>query len=298
MKKFLIGMYKEFNEEKFKRDFRDEFYGIEVSMLKSEKEIQKLLKYSAERNFKYGIHFPLREGISPLRDAQFLSKSNDIRENSYRLIENELKFIKENKIKPQYILFHFPKPSIINDDFDLSIWKFSDKSEYIYKMDYSFEEFKKYSEKLFEFLNQKSIQYNFIPVLEFDALNEYILKDNFTENLFIKFNRVKLCLDTGRLHLQTIADKDFDYKKIINVFAKYALVIHLWNIRTLNNTPYNHYPALPSMKSEDGWADIKTYLEMIKNRNKNVLVYFEHNSDLISNKELNECYSFIKSIMC
>lgn len=47
---------------------------------------------------------------------------------------------------------------------------------------------------------------------------------------------------------------------------------------------------------EDGWAPIDEYLKIIKEANNNVKIMFEHRSDLISDEELDNCYSWIESI--
>ena len=88
-------------------------------------------------------------------------------------------------------------------------WRFVDNSEYTYESEYSYDEsaysydeFKKNSEYLFKWLSEKSGEYNFIPVLEFDGLNKYVYEGNYVEGLLEKYKSIKICLDTGRLHLQ------------------------------------------------------------------------------------------------
>lgn len=297
MKNFMIGMYGKYDDIKFNRDFRENFYGIEACLLGDERDVEKLISNTERNGIKFGIHFPLRSGISNLRDPQFLALDEDTRINAYKYIEEELDYIKNKEIKPEYILFHYPKPVILKNDFNMSNWRFSDKSEYIYEKDYSINEFKKYSENLFSWLSEKSLEYNFIPVLEFDVLSKYVYEDNFLENLLEKYKEVKICLDTGRLHLQSRIDSDFNEKEVIKKFAKYTEVVHLWNVKVSGNLENNHFPALPNLKVEDGWAPIENYLKIIAKENKNVKVMFEHRSELISDKELDSCYFWISSIL-
>ncbi|SMC26014.1 hypothetical protein SAMN02745134_02673 [Clostridium acidisoli DSM 12555] len=198
----MIGMYGKYDNIKFNRDFRENFYGIEACLFEDEMDIEKLINKTERKGIKFGIHFPLRSGISNLRDTQFLSLDAKTRENAYKYIEGELNYINKKGLNPEYILFHYPKPVILKNDFDMSNWRFTDKSEYTYESDYPTNEFKKYSENLFSWLSEKSLEYNFIPVLEFDALNKYVCEDNFLENLLEKYKTIKICLDTGRLHLQ------------------------------------------------------------------------------------------------
>ena len=65
--------------------------------------------------------------------------------------------MKQKQIKPQYILFHYPKPVILKENFDMKNWRFSDSSEYTYESEYPYEEFKKNSEYLFKWLSEKSL---------------------------------------------------------------------------------------------------------------------------------------------
>lgn len=295
MNNFMIGMHGKYDFCKFDRDFKKEFYGLEICLF-NEEDVKNLIKESKKNHYKYGIHFPLIKNDNYLRDVSFLSLDHKVRTESYKRIEDELKYIKENKLNPEYILFHFPKPAIIDRNFDLTRWRFSDRSEYVYEDEYPIERFKLYSEELFKWLTLKSEEYNFIPVLELDALNKYIFNDNFIDNLFKKYKNIRLCLDTGRLHIQNMINDNFDAYALVSRFARYTYLVHLWNAKA-GDTKYYHYPPLKKLKSEEGFADIEKYLKLIKNTNSNFKILFEHKSEVISYKELQECYEYIKTII-
>ena len=59
----------------------------------------------------------------------------------------------------------------------------------------------------------------------------------------------------------------------------------------------NHYPALRTLKIEDGWADIGAYLKIINEENDNCKIFFEHRSDLISDEQLEDCYCWIRELL-
>jgi adenylate kinase family enzyme len=295
MKRFMIGQHKSFDDAKYARDFRKGFYGIEACMLENESEIDKLVAASEQDKFNIGIHFPLRGWVSKQRDPQFLSKDGDIRKQFYQLMEEEFMYLQ--KIKPKYILFHYPKPVILDDRVDWKLWRFGDKSEYIFESDYSFEELCKSSEYLFSWLTKKSTEFDFIPVLEFDALNKYIYETNFLEGLLDKYPKIKICLDTGRLHYQERIDENFNAMDIIKRFAKYAEIVHLWNAKITEVIENNHYPTLPALKTEDGWAPIEEYIRSINQENKHTKILFEHASHLISDEELQVCYDWIAKLI-
>jgi len=155
MNNFMIGMHGKFDYKKFNRDFRKGFYGIEVCLFEDENDIEILSKEAERNDFKFGIHFPLRAGISRVRDPQFLSLDEEVKNSAYNRIEDELIYMKQKNITPQYILFHYPKPVILKENFDLDNWRFYDRSEYTYESQYPYEEFKKNSECLFKWLSQK-----------------------------------------------------------------------------------------------------------------------------------------------
>jgi D-mannonate dehydratase len=97
----------------------------------------------------------------------------------------------------------------------------------------------------------------------------------------------------NRLHMQHKIDSDFNDIEIIKRFSKYTEVVHLWNVKLGG---IGHFPALPNLKTEDGFAPIEDYLKIIREENKNVKILFEHRSDLISDEELDSCYSWISDI--
>ncbi|WP_337926661.1 hypothetical protein [Paenibacillus caui] len=122
--------------------------------------------------------------------------------------------------KPKYVLFHYPKPVILDDRVDWSKWRFADRKEYVYESNFSVNEFLEHSEYLFQWLSLKSDEHNFIPVLEFDALNKYIYQTDLLEELLNKYRKIKLCLDTGRLYLQEKVDPFFSSRQLIKKYAK------------------------------------------------------------------------------
>lgn len=296
MKNFMIGQFGYFDFEKLKRDFREGFYGIEACMLNSQADVLALHDEARKRNFDIGIHFPLRAGVFASRDPLFMDLDTAVRKQAFKNIEEELRYISDMGIKPSYILFHYPKPVILSENFDLSRWRFSHRSEFVYETEYPFDKLSENSEILFRWLSEKSSQYNFIPVLELDAINRYISNSTFLEELLDKYNVIKLCIDLGRLHVQDRIDPQFSAMDILERFAKYAEVIHLWNAKVGDNVLHNHFPLLPGLYPKEGWADVEAYFQIIRSENKNAKLLFEHRSDLITDEELDSCYKWIGSL--
>lgn len=294
MNRFMIGQYGCYDQKKHLRDFRDGFYGVEACLLGDE-DIKKLLHTAKSEKFCLGIHFPLRAQRWKYRDPQFLSKDKHIKRSSYKNMSEEINFLKG--VRPKYILFHYPKPVLLDKSVDWTNWRFADNTEFCFDEDYSYQELINNSEELFLWLTEISIQNHFTPVLEFDALNKYIYGSDFLEVLLNEYSEIRICLDIGRLHLQDKIDKSFDSFAFTKRFAKYAEVIHLWNVKVTSNLEKSHFPVLPNLSPKEGWADVEKYLEIINQENKSCKILFEHRSDLISDAELDTCYNWIKMIL-
>jgi len=295
LKQFMIGQYGGFDYNKYYKDFRDSFYGIEACLFSTPEDCVNLVKESKNRGFHIGIHYPFRSTPSTLRDVLFLSPDETIRENAFSLIQEELDHL--TTVQPDYVLFHYPKPVILDDTVNWDNWRFADPSEYIFESNFSFEELVEKSEYLFKWLTEKSDQYKFIPILELDALNKYIYGTDFLEKLLVKYPTIKLCLDTGRLFLQERIDPNFDSIKTIRKFAKYAYSIHLWTFQMKDHIQNIRHPVLPELSPKDGWAPIEEYLKIISEENNKVKIMFEHRSELISEEQLEQCYLWVDSIL-
>lgn len=291
----MIGQYGAFDEVKYARDFRSGFYGIEACLFQDEADTRRLIEASNDHGFRIGIHFPLYADRSRQRDALFLAQDETVRSDAIDWIRRELEALVP--VSPDYVLFHYPKPVILDDRAGWSLWRFGDPSEYVYESDYSCDEFQRRSEALFEWLSDKSEEYRFTPVLEFDALNRYVYDGDFLTRLLDRHPRIRLCLDTGRLHLQDRIDPSFDAKQVIRKFARYADLIHLKNVKVTDKAELSNHPVLPWLRPEEGWAPIEEYLALVKEGNPDARIMFEHRSGLVSDDELEACYDWVEQLL-
>jgi sugar phosphate isomerase/epimerase len=287
MKRFLIGHFDRFDLNKQLRDYRDGFWGIEVCQINSLEELQVLKKNLVDRHLNLGIHFPLLKNQWRARDPQYLSKDQITYEESIKYMQSE--FERAVELKPDYILLHYPKPVVLDDRVDWSSWRFYDNTEFYYESEITFQEFEEKSKVFFKVLSEQGKKYNFRPVLELDALNKYVYETNILEELLDKYPNIKLCLDFGRIHVQECIDGNFNWENVIRRFGKYTYLVHLWNAKVKG---IGHYPALRSLKPEEGWADMRKYFEALNEVNDDYKVLFEHNSSLICDEELEECYQW------
>ncbi|SFS57673.1 TIM barrel protein [Paenibacillus sp. 453mf] len=294
---FLIGQYGGFDLGKYERDFRSHFFGIENCLYESEEDFDRLLSLSNKDGFKYGFHFAPRAGQHEFRDALFMSSDENTREEAFRFIEQELEYLCDKHLKPEYVLFHYPKPVRLDPQKEWDLWYFDNEAEYEWENEHSQISFERSSEEIFQRLSSYGEQYGFTPVLEFDAVPSVIVDTDLLIRLLEKYPCIRICLDTARLFLQTLTDPEFDAIKVIRKYASYAKLIHLSNARYTDHHVLRHHPVLPKLSPDDGWAPIEDYLRTIQKLNSDILILFEHRSDRITDAELAECYEWVDGIM-
>lgn len=291
MENFIIGQYGHFDEKKFNKDFRESFWGIEACMFESEEAIEQLLACKNKYQLELGVHFPLRKGIWSHRDPQYLSKDNKIREASFKYMEKEFDYLE--KLEPDYVLIHYPKPVILDSrtDWHNLGWRFSHESEYTNDCDYDMITLKEKSHEFFSWFEQQSSIKGFRGIIELDNIPPLLYETTLLEELLSIYD-IGLCVDIGRFHLQDMIDEHFCAKSYLKKIAKHVEEIHLWNVQVSETINNGHYPALPSLKKEDGWADVSEYLSIL-NEKVRYKILFEHQSHAITDTQLQEVYEWI-----
>lgn len=296
MENFLIGHYGAFDREKQKRDYRDSFWGIEACMMKSEAEILALHRHIKSHQINLGIHFPLRANLWISRDPQYLSNNEDVRTESYAYMEKEFEYA--GKLNPDYILVHWPKPVVLDERVEWLAWKwrFAHESEYCYLSDMNIEVFESRTDAFFSWFSAQAQKHAFKPVIELDAIPPYVYEGDLLNRLLKKYPDIKIFADIGRLHFQQKIDSHFDSFKFLESIVPFLSGIHLWNIKVTDSVSYGHYPALPSLRVEEGWADVKRYFQILNKSENHLKILFEHQSNLVSDKELADCYEWISKL--
>ncbi|MCC3372609.1 sugar phosphate isomerase/epimerase [Cohnella sp. REN36] len=299
MNRFLIGQYGGFDEAKYRRDFKPGFYGIEACLFERDDEVERLRREAEAAGFRIGVHFPFRTATTAVqgRDALFLADDVTVREQAYALAEREIADLEP--LRPSYILFHYPKPVILDDRVDWSNWRFDDRIEYVFESAYAAETLRERSEWLFAWLSRMGEAHRFTPVLELDALNRYVYASDWLPSLLDRHPRIRLCLDTARLYLQDRIDPNFDAIEIVRRYAKYAKTIHLSNTRIdeQGRIAEKRRPVLPNQHPDEGWAPIERYLRIAVQENPDVKIMFEHRSDLATDEELEACYRWVAALL-
>lgn len=294
MAEFFIGMHCQFDDEKYAKDFiDDEFTGIEFCSFANKLEIERMIAIASKDKFKIGIHFPLDRSNYMYRDPLLLSLNENERDIAYKAVEKEIKYAKD--INAEYILIHFPKPMLLDRKLEWEKCKFPTDNETVDESSYPYELFKMNCFNIFEKLSKLSSKSKVQIVLEVEMLNKYLYKGTLLKELLEKYPNIKLCLDSARIHVLSMIDKEFDYKKFIKEMAKYTYLVHLSNIKVTDKIENGHYPVLKRLKCSEGWCNIDDFLQIVSSENKNLKILFEHRSDIITYDELIECYEWVKS---
>lgn len=72
------------------------------------------------------------------------------------------------------------------------------------------------------------------------------------------------CFDTGHMHLASRL-RGFDLYEFAASMAPFVTSIHLWNTRGADDyLKFRHIPVHPSQDPEEGWADIRRLMEILK----------------------------------
>jgi len=297
MNQFMIGQYGSYDEKKHKRDFRPDFLGVEACMMQSNEDIEKLCYLKDQEGVRIGIHFPLRSGQWDHRDPQYLSNDQATRRLSYCYMEKEFHYAAA--IKPDYVLVHYPKPVVLDSHVDWMgwNWKFGHPSEYVFSTDLKESKFRDRSKAFFEWFSTMAQRLDFRPVIELDAIPLYLSGSDFFFDLLDQYPDIEVCVDIGRLHLQDSIDQEFDAFQFLERILPWVREVHLWNVQVTDRVANGHYPALPGLAPEDGWADIQRYFAILRKAKTPLRILFEHDSTKISDTELDDCYRWIQDLM-
>lgn len=291
----MIGQFNKFNFEKQSRDYRDDFYGIEVCHMDTIDELKQTLEYVKQENINVGFHFPVLNNQWKFRDPQYLSLNPEVKNESLAYMTSE--FERAMPFKPVYILTHYPKPVVLDETVDWTNWRFADRSEFYFENEYSEKKFVFESKVFFKWLSEQGYEKGFKPILELDALNSYIYNTDLLPELLTDFKNIRLCLDIGRVHLQDRIDKNFNGPDFVERLAPFTDLVHLWNVKVDTNFKNGHYPALRSLDYKEGWANVALYMHILKKHNSEFKVLFEHKSHLINDEQLQDCYDWITELL-
>ncbi len=293
--RFFTGVYGRLCPQQVLRETRPHFAGLEISCLGSPQEAEAVAAFARERQLALGVHFPLVRPAGSGGAAHPLITSRDeaARNQAFSAVAGGLEAAAS--IGAEYLVIHFPKPSILSSSLDWSDWRFPQAGESMFEESTSITEQCHLAHSAFSALDRLAERSTVRIVLEHDILHPLFYQSLLPE-LFAAFPRVGFCLDLGRLHLQQHTDPGFSGIRFVEHMLPFITNVHLWTVRLGENRQGGHHPILPRLRAEEGWGENEAYLRALSVLN-HADVMFEHRSELVSEAELDCCYSWTESML-
>ncbi|MGE5328026.1 MAG: sugar phosphate isomerase/epimerase family protein [Deltaproteobacteria bacterium] len=202
------------------------------SKQKTLSDAEKAYKYS----MKYSIHLPvfLPDWYSAGQwDAFFCSPSEEKRDISFNLLEENLDFIKS--LNSEYAITHFSGivPPLASDQLE------------------SYPGLVEQSLSRIQALSQK---YGIKILIEYFGLNKNLYSPDVWRNLLKDRSNIGLLMDTGHLYFSCI-NNNLNLEDALNTLGSHSSAFHIWNTKgTDHYWEYHHVAPTPIQSIEDGWA--------------------------------------------
>lgn len=217
---------------------RGEFFNLPLE------EVTTLMKELLSGDFARSIHTPLIKldwYPDPPTWSFLCDVDKDSRNRTFKMISETLAHAED--IGAEYIIVHFPTPSTDaageSEAKLLSIaWKSCDK------------------------LAELSVKSGIAIHIE-GLCNSPYLADGFLPDVLGQYP-LRYCFDTGHMNIASKIN-GFDLYEFAEGMAQFVGSIHLWNNRGReDHQTFRHIPVHPSQDPEEGWADVKRLLEILR----------------------------------
>lgn len=292
--RLMIGIHGRFDRARFEREFRDGFWGAEISCLASPDEAAATVSYLKERGLHFGIHFPLVQGRPEGIQLHPLVSALDERRREHALAAVADSLREAGELGAEYLLVHFPKPALLDAALDWSDWRFPQAGEALPDDTIDLAACEQVARVAFAELTLLAKAAGVRLVLESDILHPLVYR-SLLRDLYAGQGDgagLGLCLDTGRLHLQEATDPAFSGLSLIRTLRPWVTNVHLWTVRVGENRSGGHHPLLPGLAPSAGWGPMADYLDALADV-PDAAVLFEHRSELITPQQLDECYDWV-----
>ncbi len=207
-------------------------------------EIPELAKELLRRGLLRSIHSPLLKPDwypDPPTWSFLCDVNTDSRNRTFKMIVETL--VQAGDFGAEYVIVHFPIPCTDG----------AGESE---------SKLKSIAWKSCDQLAELSEKYGMSIHIE-GLGNSPHLNDGFLADA-LKQYPLRYCFDTGHMRLASQA-RGFDLYEFAAEIAPFVGSVHLWNNRGVDDyLSFRHIPIHPSQDPEEGWADIKRLLEILK----------------------------------
>lgn len=229
---------------------------VTSSKEKALSDAEKAYKYS----MKYSIHLPVflpKWFGGGQWDAFFCDPSEEKRELSFALLEENLDFVKS--LNADYCISHFGGIVPLLPQ----------------------EELKPYSEIIEQSISRLeslSEKYGVKILIEYFGLNKNLYLPGDWVSLVENHNQLGLLLDTGHLYF-SCANNCLDLQDSLAALGSHASAFHIWNTKgTDHYWEYHHVAPNPSQTIDTGWAfSISQLISQLDSFNCNAPLIIEPN---------------------
>ncbi|WP_026692421.1 TIM barrel protein [Peribacillus kribbensis] len=289
MRRLQIGMWHEFSEGNWKKYSRKGISGIEVSCYTQEQALQQAADFCRKHLLSFGIHTPIFEGEDSM--PQVTSLDMDVYLKAVREVEKQVQTA--SQYGADYLLLHYPFPPIYPEDKDCRYWDGPPVHSYYYSENYSREEFRMTSERLFSELGALQKNYHQRIVLEYDFFGEH---EDILASMFKEYPEIQLVVDTQRMEHHKRTFPGFDPFTWMDKIHPSVYLVHYSNVR-FGKQKKRHIPVLPHQENDPQYGKSFTYLKYLAEKNSQFHITFEHHPELVSKDELEECYRAAEDVL-
>lgn len=288
MKKYYIGIHDGLDHKKIKRDLKAHFHGMEVCNLQSEEEWEKLQRIAKEKAVTLGVHFPRLKSDFHMRDPWINHPRDVLNHEGLQAIEKTLLTLKD--LEDSYLLVHFPKPLVLDQQLDWSLARLPDDG-YIDSKTMTKTQFHQACHQAMSKLNALSEKHGIPIVLEVELMHHWLYEGDFLLNALARYRRLSLCADSARMHVMDHIDKRFRMIPFLRRHAAYISNVHLSNLHIGKGITDAHHPPLQALNTQEGWCDIEAFIKALNSRYPHRVLY-EHQSSRITDQALEACYEW------
>ena len=222
-------------------------------------EINKEIESANKYNLKFSIHHPILLFDWYKYDylsAFYLDSDADIREKSFKLLEENIK--KYSNVNAEYFVIHFPGVVLSGEkpiDFNKTLCESINR------------------------VNKIALEYDVIILFEYFGSNKWFYEiDDWIKNIKGHSN-IGILTDTGHLYFSSIMH-NFDFAYALRKLGKESSAFHLWTTKGEGvysdsefYKKYHHISVNTDQTLSDGWAfDTKEVLDIILEYNKPIII--------------------------
>nr|WP_275984099.1 TIM barrel protein [Paenibacillus hamazuiensis] len=285
-----MGMWNGFQPEFWQKYESPLLGGIEASQFPCEDNLPEISRFCQMRGLRFGVHTPiLAQSFYSL--PRVSAKDRGERKEALERIGREAQLAA--RYGADYILFHFPFPSVFPSVQEPAYLAGMPAFERYESREIEPGFLRDCGERLLDAIAEIQLRTGQRIVLEYDFFgDEWELFDE----LFGRYPDVGLVADLQRLDVHRRVFPEFDPYRWLEQTLPHLYVVHHSNTRFEDGKWHRHLPVLPEHDAAPDYGDAFAYMRFIAESRPEVHVTFEHNPALVSREELQRCYESVHAL--